>query len=259
MSAYNECRTVRGITSILLESGAPEVEVKAYSTIESLLRNENVLRELIGPNVAQTSFEYSTGENLVLLDNNTDNSSAMNSSSVIVVAVAVVMMAFCITGVSFYGIWRWKVANMNDACAVSLKNRIAHHQAKRRHYFSELQDNAQLAYGWMATDPHQLNGQSITWSASDLTSDSHTIKSSLRLDRIDEEVDSEEGDTSSVGSQPDSSKKAETEKGEHLNFVAHWTDVSINPVASAKCNIEIRSRLEAEGETLVLKSKILIL
>jgi hypothetical protein len=79
------------------------------------------------------------------------------------------------------------------------------------------------------------------------------------LDRIDEEVDSEEGDTSSVGSQPDSSKKAETEKGEHLNFVAHWTDVSINPVASAKCNIEIRSRLEAEGETLVLKSKILIL
>jgi len=223
----NKCSVIRGVTSILLDRGAAEVKAVAYAVIDSVLQDADFIREFTASNLVQAEFVRPIGENLVILGNTqtpeVPKSSRSNSSATAKIAITAAFTSFFLTAVIFYGVFRSQQQKAElERGRTKVKARLAHYQAKRRQYFQQLQEDQRLGPGWMTTNPLQMPGPSVTWSISDLTSDSQSIKSSLRMDRIDEEGPSDEYEANYKSE--DFEPGPDRASGEHVSFdfVARW-------------------------------------
>jgi hypothetical protein len=258
LDADTQCRTVRGVTSILLDSDAAKAESTAYATIERVLRDTFFLNQFTVSDLIAAAFVRPLGENLVVLTTTTieeTEESSSGSDGRAVIAIATASVSFLLTGVFLYGLYRSRQRSRRDSALSPVKARIAHYQAKRRRYFHDLDHHQQLEPGWMVTDEACLEhhhdheavdvAPSITWSVSDLTSESGSIRSSTsmsyaaKLERIveveeapsDEERpmthdDLDDGMDEIDLECPSSSPSIRDVQYEHLNFIAHWNHLT---------------------------------
>jgi hypothetical protein len=267
---------VRGVTSILLDSDAANAESTAYATIERVLRDTFFLNQFTVSDLTAAEFVRPIGENLVVMTTTSEDTEQSSGTDVkVLIAIATASVSFLLTGVFLFGIYRARQRNLARGGELSpIKARVAHYQAKRRRFFHQLEqahahahDGEQLEPGWMVTDEaglqhhhHASVTPSITWSVSDLTSDSASIRSSTmshstRLERIEEveeapsdeyEYDEERGsfthddgrddDLECPSSSPpirDDDLECPTPApptirdvhNEHLDFIAHWNNL----------------------------------
>jgi hypothetical protein len=109
------------------------------------------------------------------------------------------------------------------------KNRLHFYQMQRRQFFEHLDDEPSLDPEWMDTTRKKPANKSptTTWSVSDLTSDTHSIKESLPMVRIDEESALEVYEEVNVcegsKSQP---HQDEHLASHHLHFLSRWNKQS---------------------------------
>lgn len=183
VSDGNACRVARGTASILLDGDVIEVEAIGYGVVQRVVDDTAFLRDYTGMPLVRTEYVEDIGENLVFLVPNVSSGEAPAAPStnsklgdgIWKIALAAALISFVVTIILMYGIYRKRKA---DAGNSAMKARLAHLQAKRRQFFQELQEDGSHEPGWMTTDPAELPREpSITWSVSDLTSDSQSIRS----------------------------------------------------------------------------------
>ena len=201
------CRVIRGVSPILLDDGAKHVEDIGYPVIAAVLDDLDHLQQYTSTLLHSARMIRPIGETLIVLTPPTVEPAA--GSATVKIAVAAGFTSFFVTGLLFYGVWRGRDAP-----------RVAHYQAKRRKYFESLEQNTPS--GWMTTETMR---QTVTWSVSDLTSDSQSIKSSMKMDRIDEEAPFEDGvlDESLEESELEVSDDTVEDLEAHP-FATHWPE-----------------------------------
>jgi hypothetical protein len=213
---FTECRVLKGTTSILLDNNSGKVEQLAYFVIGRALNDPTMLESYTTMQITQAELLQPVSDKLVVLttDSNNGQASFTGTSPVVKAALASAAVSFALTvAIAYFMCVRRRSVRREKADG---KSRLFHLQAKHRKFFEELHDeesNAGLESGWMVTDS-SLRSPSITWSVSDLTTDSiddsqsirstQSIRSSLPLDRImealtDEEIASNESDPTSRG------------------------------------------------------------
>ena len=267
-----ECKLIRGISSIFLDKDAGLAQEAGYTAIESVLNRTTFLSGLTGFKLVRSAFVSQIGENLVILSGDDEGGPRQDEDSSnlpTIIAIAAALISFILTAVFLYGLYRKHRAEL---CAESVKARVAHMQAKRRHYFQTLEDDSHgLEPGWMTTEadiPPPLPNSSITWSVSDLTSDSQSIKSSLRMDRIEEEGpfdqnddydidntnnDDQEGPSSSPGSPAEEEKvEIDLEPLGEFNFEACFDDPASEASTTKACNHDEQALLQEAVETSMM-------
>lgn len=257
-----QCRLVRGVTSILLDSGAGDAESVAYNTIERVLDDTLFLNQFTIPDLLSAEFVRPIQENLILLIADTQDNTSSNSAAKIAIATAAV--SCLLTCVFLYGMHRARKRS-RDRTQTPVKARVAHLQAKRRHYFQELEQDEQLAPGWMLADPLQLPAPSITWSVSDLTSDgSESILSSMsRLERIDEEAPPGEHQEDNIPDQECATNMPSFDFAEeHLDFIANWnhnqsSDIHVmNDITNTEAVVDVAVVVDPEATTPVHQNRV---
>ena len=240
----SECRVVRGMTSILLDTSPDGVAEEAYHVMERVLDDMAVLDEFLRSPLLHSEFVRRIGENLVVVqepDKQGDTEDKKGGIGTVArIAITSATISFLLTGLVLFCLTRRQKKVEEKA-----KMRMAYYYAKRRKFWSQLQeDEDQQTYpGLMMTDPAPM--QTVTWSVSDLTSESNSIKSVLKMDCIEEEH--EEGSNDSRANdleQPEEAKEEEPSfddlyeeleprgSSSHLPrpsleippFVAHWQD-----------------------------------
>lgn len=276
-SVDNVTRSViRGVTSILMATGASDLKDKVYDLIRSTLHDSSDLRQFSSMNVTQITFFRTIGENQFIRsdsDTESDNNEAGNGnnlrknheSGIVLVALSAAALSFVVTSIILYGLYRYQMKQKTgmDGNAEQYMTRI---QAKRRHYFMQLEDDPPLAPGWMVTENssalpetcQQPQHQSITWSVSDLTSDAESIIGSLPLDRIDEEDSKEMIAQEELPSPISSECTMESSLSDfgrspvhidHLQFIANFTEniPDVNAAFVAYPCTEEESKVEEPG------------
>jgi hypothetical protein len=258
VSNGTECRVVQGKTSILLDSTTPTIEDVAYNVIQQVLQNNVTLTQYTAINFYRAELVQRIGQNLVLLPavtlDSTNTSSGLSIATQVGIGIGVI--TFGVGTLFIYGLYRRRY--VNDAMIGS-----SFYKAKRRKFFNELGEEG-LEPGWMTTEPDDLPTPSITWSVSDLTSDSLSLRSSLPMNRIDEAPDE---DISHEGIIP--MKKRRSSLGNacdtpQLGFIEHWKppepfhqlvahqqegEVSSDHILDASRNDTIPGGLVVQGQT----------
>jgi hypothetical protein len=227
----NDCRVVRGLTSILLDTSTDGVADLAYDVMVRILADLTALNQFLDTPLVEAEFVRRIGENLVLLNGDNDDekkdSSEAPTGAVTKIAVVSAITAFLLTALIFWGLHRsYQKKEENE----SENMKMAYYHAKRRKFWSQLEDEEGQSHpGLMMTEPPPL--QTVTWSVSDITSESASIKSVLQMDRIDEE---EDGSHDSRTGDVEEAKEEVREAPELLPlarpsmeappFIAHWRD-----------------------------------
>jgi hypothetical protein len=228
---------VRGVTAILLDSGAANLESTIYPLIEATLTDVFFLNQYSTSGVIEAKFVRKVGENIVVLapgSNGSDTGGKLNSrsSNATKVAVAAAIASCTVVAAVLYGLYKRRNSCHADS---QVKRSIAHIQARRRKYFDSLEEDPTLPNGWMVTtEEGMLPPQpTVTWSVSDLTSDAASIISSLPLDRIDEDPseDIDESDFDALAATVSTDFLSSPEQPElpsvhieELSFIARWED-----------------------------------
>lgn len=187
----DECKVVRGLTSILLDTSADGVAALAYEVVVEVLSDLPALNEYLDTPLLHAEFVREIGENLVLHpseedDNDSSGSNGTSRSGFAKIAIISAVTAFALSAIFFFSLHKRQQTKEDESVH---KMRLAYYQAKKRKFWSRLQeDEDQHTYpGLMMTEPGPT--QTVTWSVSDLTSESASIKSALKMDRIDEEYE----------------------------------------------------------------------
>jgi hypothetical protein len=196
-----------------------------------MLADLEALNQFLDTPLVEAEFVRRIGENLVLLNDDSDDekkdSSEAPPGAVTKIAIVSAITAFILTALIFWGLHR---SNQKKEENESVKMRMAYYHAKRRKFWSQLEDDEGQSHpGLMMTEPPPL--QTVTWSVSDITSESASIKSVLQMDRIDEEEDgshdSHIGDVEEakeeVREAPEPSPLARPSL-DAPPFIAHWRD-----------------------------------
>lgn len=215
-----------------MDGNAGAAKLRSYSTIQSLLNNTSLLAQMSGVALVDSVFVRPIGENLVVfVDDARDKRESMKSDSAGIV-IAATMVSLVLTSIFLYGMYR-RHQDVRDKNLPSVKQTLAYLYNKRRRFFETLADDEDFEPGWMTTSDgptyEPCPPPSITWSVSDLTSDSHSIRSTLQLDRIVEESHSD--DESREGFEPPSHIYRQFDPSE-LDFVAQW-NVSSSSVSAS--------------------------
>ena len=212
--------------------GGVEVQSLVYQTIQEVLSDTEYLKQFINPSfhLQQAQFISRIGENLIdLRKKNDDNGSTywqnepplstIPSAIIEAIKIAVVtgFVSCILTALLFLCFMHRRRQDSSDnredafdgdvrpyknGIAASGRAHLFHLHAKQRQFFQQMQDDqsqmVDLEEGWMMMDQIQLAPvPTATMSVSDLTCDSRSIKSSLKMERIDE-VDSSEESTETV-------------------------------------------------------------
>ncbi len=219
-----------------MDDNAAATEERSVSVIQSLLDDTYLLEQLSGLFFVNSFFVRSLGENLVLFgDEDSENKEHMETdSSDILIAAAVI--SFVVTVICIYGMYRGRQPASRFGF-LSVKHAVAH-LYNRRQFFENLEDDEEHEPSWMVTSPESAIYErcpppSITWSVSDLTSDSRSIRSIIQLGRIVEENNSEESRTSGRNHEPPSQIYRHFDPAE-LDFVPQWNDASFSVHSSFK-------------------------
>ncbi|GKY97486.1 hypothetical protein MPSEU_000706900 [Mayamaea pseudoterrestris] len=237
-----ECRVFRGTTSILFDrrTDVDEVEQMAYFVIGGALNEPASLQSQTTMHITRAELLQPIGDNLVILttdsdENNAEQKSAASSSVVVRAALASAAVSFAITvGLAYLMCIRRRAAARDKSDG---KLGMFKLHTKHRQFFQELHDeesNNGLEPGWMVTDTN-VRSPSVTWSVSDLTSDSlddsQSIRSTLPLDRIIEAIFDEE-----LGSN-ESAHSMSGEPGERDQcFIPRWDgEVSESESIGVQC------------------------
>lgn len=223
------CQEVIGMTSVYMDGAPYQTEKLVKDTIESLFDNATSLADGTGAPIVDSQFLRFHQTNLIVLGRKPGalNAEPNQESTSSIPLVATTLAAF-FSLVVMLGALRWMLKRQDSDVQQLLKNRLQYVQARKRSFFENLPDDDGLEPGWMTTCERQdlpLTAPSVTWSVSDMTSDSHSIKSSLPMDRIeeedaeydDEEESSEEGNTENC-----SSPSKPTDDSDDLKFICHW-------------------------------------
>jgi hypothetical protein len=200
--ANNSCYIGRGSATIFLDSDAQVAKVLAWRSIKAGLTNQTLLSSF-DPTVVSAEYLRSISETLILLSS-TESLGNDDSSPVprgLFVAIAASLVSFLITAAFSYGVFRRQAKRAAEEERRNAKKKKHHRvspfvaHAKRRHFFESLENEPEGVI-----HIPEVNGDepSITWSVSDMTSDSGSVHSFIsrttsRLESIAEE-DSEEED-----------------------------------------------------------------
>lgn len=206
------CHVVTGATAILLDSKSAHVQEKAYHAITKGLNNTDFVKQFAST-VVRVQFLESLRESLVFSPD--QNSTTQPGSATATVAVAAASVSFLVASIFCYGLMRRERRHHSEP-NIRHKNRFVRKNessvvsnpisinARRR--FVRLEDFAISPTTYMTTDFSTSAGvspqdytPSITWSISDITSDSVSLRSSVsrttsmleRIEEADEEVDGE--------------------------------------------------------------------
>ena len=231
---------MRGLTSILLDTSADGVADVAYAVMEQVLDDLPTTDEFLATPLKRARFIRRIGENLVLQEVDKDENktktdkSGSSSRTIITISVISALTAFVLTALFFCGLSR----NQERKEQEKVNMRLAYYHAKRRKFWSQLQeDEDNHTYpGLMMTEPAPI--QTVTWSVSDITSESASIKSAMKMDRIEEEYEggsneSRAGDMEEGGFEDHYEEtKEENHDASPLArpsleippFIAHWQD-----------------------------------
>jgi hypothetical protein len=201
---------VTGVTAILLDSDSAHALHKAYHAIKVGLNNTNFIDQF-APTVVRSEFLDEIRESLVLSPDSEESTAPGSVTASIAIAAASV--SFVVASIFCYGIMRRDNRNSSEP-HIRHKNRAYSRSAltiqnpmgiqKHRRHFVRLDGLDELPTSHSPTtfvtasytNPRDYT-PSITWSVSDITSDSCSIYSSLSrttsvLERIEEEEEVEE-------------------------------------------------------------------
>ncbi len=224
--------------SVYLDDNAAATEKRSMPVIQSLLDDTYLLGQLSGLSFVNSFFVRSLGENLVVIaDGDGKTEENMESDSADIVIAATVISFFVVTVMVVYGLYRRRQPASRFGF-LSVKHAVAHLYNRRRQFFEDLSDDEEHEPSWMASSPESAIYErcpppSITWSVSDLTSDSRSIRSTLQLGRIVEENNSEESLTSGRNHEPPSQIYRHFDPAD-LDFVPQWNDASFSVQSSFK-------------------------
>jgi hypothetical protein len=216
----NTCSVVVGATAILLDGNSADVQKDAYELIEAVLNNTDLLGSF-APSIVRAQYVKPVGNTLVFSPEN-DPAPTTPSSVTATIAVAAASVSFLVASIFCYGLLRRDMRNHPEP-SIRHKNRLRKGRQivgnpmgirSRQRSFVRLEDFAMSPAGHtsivttsFATSQHEYT-PSITWSISDITSDSASLKSNLsrrtsNLERIEEEEEESDDEYESVGEEYD--------------------------------------------------------
>lgn len=195
----NTCSVINGATAILLENQPFDVQEVAYLAISDALNNTDFIKTF-DDNVVRAKFVRPEHESL--LSSSEDSKSQSAGTITATVAIAAASVIFVVASIFCYGVLRYEirshpepsVRHRNKRSKRSVRAVVSSAMEKPRSRFVRLDEFAMVASAPFTTKEgcdHQgqvysaLTTPSITWSVSDMTLDSLSVRSSLsRLERI---------------------------------------------------------------------------
>ena len=224
---------VNGWTSILLDSNSKDVQEEVYTVIRAVLLKPEFLASF-APSVARAQYIKSIDNTLVFFSNKSspENGNTTPSSVTATIAVAAASVSFVVASIFCYGLLRRDMRNHPEPHIRHKNRRIAKGgigrsgnvpvlvgnpigiRSRPERSFVRLEDFATSPAGHTTiittcTPPQEGEDQpyepSITWSISDITSDSASIRSNLsrrtsNLERIEEEDEESDNTDRSIES-----------------------------------------------------------
>ena len=196
----NTCHVVTGSTAILLDSKSAHVQREAYDAIEAGLNNTSLVKEF-SPSAVRTQFLEPLRESLVISPEQ-DYTMAPGTATA-TVAIAAASISCIVVSIFCYGLMRRGYRYHPDP-SIRHKNRTTRGKKKMvfskligiksRHRFVRLEESQTSSVTYLtessAASPRDYV-PSITWSISDITSDSASLQSNhsrttSKLERIEE-------------------------------------------------------------------------
>lgn len=164
---------------------------------------------------------------MILADDETTSGSSAGTFSrgmIILSVSAAILSVMLTTAIFLWGLFR----NLKREESLADRQSFSFWKERRR-YFEEMEDNPSISREWTTSNAKQttLKSLSTTWSVSDLTSDTQSIKESLPMERIDEECGLEANDDEMATSEyPDIVEKASlySMNMNHIFFLNNWTN-----------------------------------
>jgi hypothetical protein len=221
------CKLFKGETSILLDNEIGGVDTLVYNVIESTLNDEEYLQRSVSSNIVQAAFIFPMSQNLVIIGKKQDPQVKSESNGTLKVVLSAVGVSVFLAFVFLVGVLYHSPEN--EMQKQDTKNRFYFYQMKRRQFFEHLEDEPSFQPDWMAASGNKpaTKSPAKTWSVSDLTSDTHSIKENLPMVRIDEESALEVyaeiyvNDDNRI-----QNKKQRQLASHHLQFLSKWNKQS---------------------------------
>lgn len=215
----------------MLDNSVGQVDDRVLEIIEKTLNDVVLLRQFSSSNVIRAAFVYSIGENLVILDQAESGYPVEENKSIsgsVKIALSTGIVAIMLASIFLCGLIRIHKSDDAENRNTAKACHSLFYQAKKRQYFEQMEDEPSLAPGWMLTNGSEggtatkTKTPSTTWSVSDITSDTQSIKECLPMDRIDEECRFElDEDDNCLASSKVPSKYMPSN---HLVFMSKWND-----------------------------------
>ena len=195
-SSTNSCRIISGSTSILLDSGPAEAKTLAYKAIENGLLNTSNVQSYV-PNVVSAQFLRARGDSLVILNADIGDGDNGTTSSAAIVAIGTSSVALLLVATFVYGIFRRQASAKKQQRTLGICTPKSPPSSfpvgmNGRRYFTRLDDESGIDSVVVSNIYEIKDEPSITWSMSDITSESgsgHSMSSraTTRLESIKEE------------------------------------------------------------------------
>jgi hypothetical protein len=225
-----ECRVIRGKTAVLLDNNVENIEEVVYFVIDRVLSDQSFISSYSTMHLARAEFVRPIGESLVFRtsepEDGAENNNPTESLSVVKVGLTSGLISFALTAILIYVVLVYRNTHIEGSSDTRPRCFLPFFQAKRRRFFEKLCDEGAcsgVGRSWMTTSADvDVQNRSITWSLSDMTSDSidsQSIRSCLPMERIveaqsDEEAasDEEARDSNTIASSIEA----------HMEFLSQW-------------------------------------
>jgi len=214
----NECRMVRGFSSVLTQSETVGIAHQAFDIIEDTLDNASFLNKFTSSPITKARMIERFGEYVVPLDKPHEEGNSGDSG---LRPIFITIFCVCLAFLFIFGIQSRQRSEKES----SSKLRLSFFLARRRKFWDQMEEGNQSP--GIISSPEPV--QSVTWSVSDLTSEEASIKSAMKMDRIDEEAleeGSEEGlprsELESHASQDSTTSGSNSGYAAQISFIKDW-------------------------------------
>lgn len=256
----NICSIVNGVTTIMLDKRSAHIQARVYDAIAMGLENTELIHAF-APDVIRAKFRRSQGESLTSSsDASKSNDSASAGPMTATVAVAAASVSFIVASIFCYGWMRRELRQHPDPSIRHKFRRSAKSMLvykgmglgppRKQRRFSRLDDLSQgsalmLDDDGDVEDPQELQYQytpSITWSVSDITSDSNSLRSgvSLTTSRLERIVEEEE-----VSAETEESPREDLHRRKRKR-----TSLPLPPSIHSHCSVEVTGIEEIQVSAL---------
>mmetsp|Transcript_23737 Transcript_23737/g.65952 ORF Transcript_23737/g.65952 Transcript_23737/m.65952 type:complete len:693 (-) Transcript_23737:67-2145(-) len=191
------CQVVKGVTSVLTENDPMGVLDVMFDVLELVLDNETLLNQYSSSPIINCTMVASLGQYISRIPKQSEREGTKPDVAPLIGIVVVALFLCAAIGCIFlHGMNRGRSGSTS-------KFRLSYYLAMRRKFWDQMEGGNQSP-GLVLTPEAPGRGQSTAWSVSDLSSEERSIKSALRLDRIEEESEAEsdaEAEETEVGTE----------------------------------------------------------